>query len=279
MEFFSRLFDTTGFPARWQCGQWPASVGWLHIVSDVLIFIAYSAIPAGLFVVYARKREVDFPRLLLLFVAFILACGLTHLCDALMFYQPMYRFLGLMKAFTAAVSLTTAVVLIANLPELLALPSVRRANRQLSEALAQASLLRTELESSRQELEERSTQLTVRNRRMASALDATHVVALQWVVESGVVRWDLGFANAVRKLQLPTAEFANWSNLLSADDAARLARACAHAVEHGGHLTFEATIAGPPSVALRLSAMADPQVRGEPATMTGMFRFIDPVAG
>ena len=34
------LLDTTGFPARWHCGRWSSELGWLHIVSDALIFLA-----------------------------------------------------------------------------------------------------------------------------------------------------------------------------------------------------------------------------------------------
>src|SRR5262249_19603966 len=48
LAFFSRLFDTSGFPPRWECGtawaQEPA-VGWIHILSDTAIFAAYTAIP------------------------------------------------------------------------------------------------------------------------------------------------------------------------------------------------------------------------------------------
>ena len=43
-SFFANLFDTTDFPPRWKCGEaWTAGHGWLHIVSDVVIFAAYTA--------------------------------------------------------------------------------------------------------------------------------------------------------------------------------------------------------------------------------------------
>ena len=41
VDFFTRLFDTQGFPARWYCGaawQQEPGLGWLHIVSDLAIF-------------------------------------------------------------------------------------------------------------------------------------------------------------------------------------------------------------------------------------------------
>jgi hypothetical protein len=45
-DFFSNLFNTDGFPPRWQCGIWTSGHGWLHIISDAAVFGAYTAIPA-----------------------------------------------------------------------------------------------------------------------------------------------------------------------------------------------------------------------------------------
>jgi hypothetical protein len=43
-SFFLKLFDTAGFPDRWHCGTWTTGHGLLHIISDVAIFAAYTAI-------------------------------------------------------------------------------------------------------------------------------------------------------------------------------------------------------------------------------------------
>jgi hypothetical protein len=34
-EPLTRLFDTSDFPPRWQCGNWTWGHGWLHILSDL----------------------------------------------------------------------------------------------------------------------------------------------------------------------------------------------------------------------------------------------------
>ena len=47
-EFFRKLFDTSDFPVRWQCGNWSELLGWMHIVSDLAIWVAYMGIPIGL---------------------------------------------------------------------------------------------------------------------------------------------------------------------------------------------------------------------------------------
>jgi len=44
VDILTGLFDTSGFPARWNCGVWSSELGWLHIYSDLAIWAAYTAI-------------------------------------------------------------------------------------------------------------------------------------------------------------------------------------------------------------------------------------------
>jgi PAS domain S-box-containing protein len=111
LEFAARLFDPSGFVPRAECGAWTPGLIALHLVSDVLIWVAYVSIPIVL-LAFARRRDLPYPRLFVLFAAFILACGFGHLLDALMFRYPLYRLSGLWKAVTAAVSLATAFALV-----------------------------------------------------------------------------------------------------------------------------------------------------------------------
>ena len=119
--FWGRLFDTSGFPARWRCGEWTPAHGNLHIVSDLLIFGAYMAIPIVMTLLLRRRRDIPFPGLGWLFVTFILACGLTHLFEAAMFWWPAYRAMGVAKGVTAGVSWLTVVALVPAVPKVLAL--------------------------------------------------------------------------------------------------------------------------------------------------------------
>jgi PAS domain S-box-containing protein len=137
IEFFTKLFDTSDFPARWRCGTWTAGEGWLHVVSDVAIWSAYFAIPLIL-IYFARKRK-DFPftRVFWLFAAFILACGTTHLIDAIIFWYPIYRVSGLMKLITAVVSWATVIAIIKILPKAMHLPSLAATNKRLQEEIRQ----------------------------------------------------------------------------------------------------------------------------------------------
>ena len=102
--FLSKLFDTSDFPARWHCGNWTEGHGWLHIVSDTAIFCAYTAIPMMLLYFVYKKKLGTFLPVFWLFAVFILSCGFGHLVEATIFWEPWYRFSGLVKAFTAIVS-------------------------------------------------------------------------------------------------------------------------------------------------------------------------------
>src|SRR6478609_7232898 len=116
IEALSGLFDTTGFPPRNQCGaNWTPSLIWLHVTSDLFIWLAYVSIPLVL-LYFTRRRDLPFPRLFVLFALFILACGTTHLIDALMFEYPVYRFAGVMKFVTAVVSWATVIALVPIVP-------------------------------------------------------------------------------------------------------------------------------------------------------------------
>lgn len=127
MEFLRQLFSGDGFMPRRLCGTWSESLIQLHVVSDVVIWIAYMWIPLVMLYAYkAQKQSLRIPRpliaLLLLYVTFITACGWTHFMDALMFYQPAYRINGLVRGLTAVVSFMTAVSLLRLIPQAITAP-------------------------------------------------------------------------------------------------------------------------------------------------------------
>ena len=151
----STLFDTQGFPPRWQCGSgWSVLHGYAHIISDLLIFGAYTAIPVALlYFLWKRGGDVPFPRVGYLFAGFILACGTTHALDALMFYFPAYRLLAAMKVLTAGISWLTVLMLVRLLPEALNVPGRARLaaglQRQVAERRVSEAAVREAAEFSR----------------------------------------------------------------------------------------------------------------------------------
>src|SRR4028118_516077 len=111
-EFFFNLFDTSDFPPRWHCGAWSSGHGWLHILSDLGVWSAYLAIPCVLGSFILRRKDLPFRLVFVLFGAFILACGNTHLMEAVVFWWPAYRLAGSIKLITAVLSWATVLALV-----------------------------------------------------------------------------------------------------------------------------------------------------------------------
>ena len=118
-EFWGRLFDHSDFMPRRGCGAWTEGLVWLHVGSDLMIWLAYLSIP--LLLLYLTRRKVPFNGLFALAAGFIVFCGFTHFVDALMFTTPVYRFAGVLKAATAAISWAMVFALVPTIPRVTAL--------------------------------------------------------------------------------------------------------------------------------------------------------------
>ncbi|MBC8355019.1 MAG: response regulator [Planctomycetes bacterium] len=133
-SFFANLFDTTGFPDRWHCGDaWTTGHGLLHIISDVVIFGAYTAIPLMLLFFIFKRKAGSFLPVFWLFAIFILACGCVHLVEASIFWVPLYRFSGLLKGVTAIASVWTVIALIPLMPKFLQMRTPEELEREIED--------------------------------------------------------------------------------------------------------------------------------------------------
>ena len=149
---FVGLFARSDFAPHGMCFLWDPYLLWLHVISDILIFSAYYSIPLGLVYFARRRKDIEFRWLFVMFAAFILACGTTHLLDAWNVWNADYWLSGLAKAITAGVSVTTAVLVWLMMPLALTLPSptqLRQANDNLNREVkerrqAMAALRETE---------------------------------------------------------------------------------------------------------------------------------------
>jgi PAS domain S-box-containing protein len=98
------------------------SLVWTHVAADSLIALAYLAISATLVVLVSKtRRGMPFHWMFLAFGLFIVACGGTHLMEVITVWKPVYVFSGVVKVFTALVSVTTAVCLPFTIPRVLTL--------------------------------------------------------------------------------------------------------------------------------------------------------------
>lgn len=128
------LFEAIGMPLLRQIGmphefcylREPRLV-WLHVVSDLLIGLAYTSISLTLaYLVHKASKGIPFNWIFLAFGLFIVACGFTHFMEVWVIWQPVYWLSGYVKVITAAASVATAIVLFPLVPRVLRLVAAAR---------------------------------------------------------------------------------------------------------------------------------------------------------
>jgi C4-dicarboxylate-specific signal transduction histidine kinase len=162
-EFFNKLFSTDFMP-HGSCYLWQPGIVWLHATSDSLIALSYYLIPLVLIYFVRKRTDLPFNWIFVMFGVFILACGTTHIMEVWTLWHPVYRLSGVIKAFTAVVSIATAVMLVKSIPQALALPSpkqLRTANLKLENEITERLRIEAALQHAHDELEARVRQRTV----------------------------------------------------------------------------------------------------------------------
>jgi PAS domain S-box-containing protein len=172
---------------------------YLHLVSDSLIALAYLLIPAAILRFSLRRHDLPFGWVAWVFGAFIVACGTTHAMEVWTLYYPAYWYSGVVKAFTALVSLATAWLIWRLTPTLLSLPSaedLRLANRALETEIESRRSVELQLRSAKAEVEalltstrKRAVKEIEEERAQLLAL-ANNISQLAWMADSdGSVSW------------------------------------------------------------------------------------------
>ena len=111
-DFFRELLSTQGFHPHGYCYLWKPGLVGLHVVSDLLIGLAYVVIGWGLAHFVRRGRGgLPFSGMFVAFGVFIAACGATHFMEVWTLWTPVYWLSGSVKVITAAASVFTAVAL------------------------------------------------------------------------------------------------------------------------------------------------------------------------
>jgi PAS domain S-box-containing protein len=117
------------FMPHGMCYLWQPWLVWLHVVSDLLITLAYSVIPLALIHFIRRRRDVPFGWMFWCFGVFIVACGATHALEAWNVWHANYVLSGSIKAVTALASAPTALLLVRLIPRALAIPNPEQLRR------------------------------------------------------------------------------------------------------------------------------------------------------
>lgn len=172
IEFFSSLFGTQDWPARWQCGTWTPFHGWLYIISDLVTGICYFLIPLILwFFLYKNKEWRSFRFIIILFIVFIVACGSTHFIDAAIFWWPAYKVSALLRFITAMVSAATVIALIKIAPKILQLKSPENLEKLVAERTAELSELNQRLQGEIENRKIAEKEVTKREKRFRALIE------------------------------------------------------------------------------------------------------------
>lgn len=111
------------------CIAWNPQLLAMHVISDLLIALAYFSMPIGIVYVARRRSDAVLQPIYYLFAAFILACGVTHVMGILTLWVPLYYTQGIAKMITALVSVVTAIYLLPKLKHIMALPDLSKLTR------------------------------------------------------------------------------------------------------------------------------------------------------
>lgn len=112
MEWISALLQkSSGFMPHGHCYLWMPALVWLNVISDVLIFLAYTGISCSLIWLIQTNQGMPFKKVFFLFSTFVFACGLTHLMEVVNVWWAQFLISGFLKLFTAGISLATFLIL------------------------------------------------------------------------------------------------------------------------------------------------------------------------
>jgi PAS domain S-box-containing protein len=136
LDSLTVALPASGFLPHAYCFLWDRDLIGLHVISDAIVALSYYSIPVVLLVFYAQRVREGMSWILVLFAAFILACGTTHLMSIYTLWVPAYWLDGAVKAATALLSVSTAIIMWPMLPRFLAIPEPGRLAREIAERSA-----------------------------------------------------------------------------------------------------------------------------------------------
>jgi len=143
MDKILAYFDTSGFMPHGMCLLWKPIYLWTLVLSNFITSVSYFGIPAILIYIFLKRRDFSLNWIFLLFGAFIILCGLTHVTNIFTYWYPIYATQSLIEASTAIVSLLTMFTLYKIIPVVMKIPTpeeIIRKDRELNQAKSMAEL-------------------------------------------------------------------------------------------------------------------------------------------
>src|SRR6266487_225164 len=152
------IFGTYGLTPHGYCFLWNTRLVALHVISDSLIGLSYVSISVTLtYFVIKMYRDLPFRWIFVAFGGFIVACGITHFFEIWTLWYALYWLSGTAKLVTAAISLSTAVILPSLVPKVQVLIESAKASEERKRQLEDAHRELERLYQQAQELDQLKT--------------------------------------------------------------------------------------------------------------------------
>lgn len=149
LEHLTAYFSEQDFMPHGHCYLWKPGLVSLHVVSDILIGLAYISISITLYLL-VKRIKIQFDHIVLSFGVFIGACGLTHFMEVWNLWNADYWSSAWVKVITAIASVSTGVYLF----------KLRHPLVQVAEAAKLSEQRRLDLETLTEDLEKRVIERT-----------------------------------------------------------------------------------------------------------------------
>lgn len=162
MSWLERIFQGNLMP-HGQCLLWRGDLLLMHVGGDIMTVVAYFTIPITLILLVKKRDDLDFNWVFLMFSAFIFLCGLTHLISLVNIWYGYYFIEGVAKVLTGIVSISTACMMLALLPQAISMPS-RKLMEGVNQELEKAKV---DLLDLNEQLEKKVTERTIALEKLA----------------------------------------------------------------------------------------------------------------
>ena len=142
MQALIDLLDLKDLIPHGYCLSWSPALLWLNVITDLLIMLSYYSIPLMLVYFIRQRKDVPYSWLVAMVAGFVVACGTMHLLAVITIWIPLYWLDGLLKGFTALISIATAVVMLRVIPRALSLPSSSQLQAEIQQRKTAEEALR-----------------------------------------------------------------------------------------------------------------------------------------
>ncbi len=224
-------FSQQDFMPHGHCYLWKDGLVYTHVISDLLIGLAYLSISITLYAL-VKKIKLPFSSIVVAFGVFIGACGMTHFMEIWNLWHADYWYSAWVKVVTAIASVATGIYLY----------QLRHPIYLMAEAAKLSEQRRIDLESLTQELgqkvDERTFELTESEARFRQISD--FLPQLVWTTDP------LGYALYFNKrwydytgLNEKQSHGREWQNVLHPDDLERTTEVWTHSLKTGDPYNIE----------------------------------------